>query len=99
MAQGDGLLSRGGTKISPPGSNPGPSAIGCARSSVRIERWPAEPEVLGSNPSGRAITCKFKFVKRCARSSVRKEHWPPEPGVAGSSPAGRVPTHKSSESF
>ena len=30
-----------------------------ARSSARIERWPPEPKVTGSNPVGRALYCGF----------------------------------------
>ncbi len=54
--QGAGLENRYGPK-GLRGSNPRPSAN--APVAQRIERWPAEPEVAGSNPAGRTTLADF----------------------------------------
>ncbi len=69
MVEGNGLLSRGGVVSPAPGFES--RSLRCARSSVRTERWPAEPEVSGSSPDGRTIHWKIEVERRKKRLNRR----------------------------
>ena len=67
------------------GSNPPFGTNARARSSVWIERSPAEAEVVGSSPTERAISLLVTVI--AWQGSSAAEQWLHKPCVAGSNPA------------